>query len=133
MVRNELKLRGGARGPPGLAAELALLSSEMQSAFRDAYAAYEALGIRFAVVGALAAGAYGEPRGTKNIDFLVNDEAFQRNGPLISFAKPLPLQAYSVAIDPIPLPEHPKRWKILDAALENPRIDLSTGTQVRLL
>lgn len=132
MVRKEFKLQR-TRTPGGLAAELALLSEEMQKAFIEAYRAYSDLNIRFAVAGGLAAGAYGEPRNTKDIDFLVGDEAFVKTGFLISFAKPLPLQAYSVSIDPIPLPEDINRWTVLDNAVTNPYIDTTLGFPILLV
>jgi hypothetical protein len=133
MVRKEIKYRRRPASPPGLAEEMSMLSEEMRRAFRSAYEAYTRLGIRFAVCGGLAAGAYGEPRSTRDIDFLVGDEAFMKTGPLISFAKPMPLQAYDVAIDPIPLPEDPQRWKVLDDALSHSHVDRTLGFEVLLL
>jgi hypothetical protein len=84
-----------------------MLSESMRAAVVAACDAYAALGVPYALVGGLAAGARGRPRFTKDVDFLVGEEAFIRSGLIISFAKPMPLQAGDVAIDPIPLPEDP--------------------------
>jgi hypothetical protein len=37
-----------------------------------------ALGIPHALIGGLAVGVYGHPRATKDVDFLVGTEAFER-------------------------------------------------------
>lgn len=129
MVRNQL----GIRRPivaRGLAAELDACAAKMRDALLAANAAYAALGVPYALVGGLAAGAHGEPRVTKDVDFLVGDEAFVRSGPIIAFAKPMPLQAYDVAIDPIPLPEEPSRKSILARALTGAGVDRTLGVDV---
>jgi hypothetical protein len=110
-----------------------MLSEPMRAAVIAASAAYAALGVRYALVGGLAAGVHGEPRFTKDIDFLVGDEAFVRSGMIVSFAKPMPLQAGDVAIDPIPLPDDPRRKAILDAALSRVMHDESAGVSVPVL
>lgn len=132
MVRKHFPIRHSVDAP-GLAGELDMLSEDLRRAFFAALDAYEKLGVRFALVGGLAAGSYGEPRATKDIDFLVGDEAFKKSGPIISFALPLPLQSYRVAIDPIPLPEDRVRWGHLDDALSNPVVDTTTGRPVSIL
>ena len=38
------------------------------------------IGVRHALVGGLAVGAHGYPRATKNVDFLVGEEAFLHHG-----------------------------------------------------
>lgn len=115
-----------------LAAELALLSPRMRSALLAAVEGYRATGVRFALCGGLAAGVYGAPRATRDVDFLVGDEAFQP-GPLLVLAKPLPLQAYGVAVDPVPLPEDPERNRLLSRALDSARVDTSLGVPIPVL
>jgi hypothetical protein len=70
MVRKQLSIHR-SRTELGLAAELALLAEGMRTALFAALDAYDALGIRFALVGGLAVGSYAEPRATKDIAFLV--------------------------------------------------------------
>lgn len=133
MVRHQLGLHGAQGNPGGLAIELEMLSVEMREAVLAANTAYAVLGIPYALVGGLAAGTYGEPRFTKDIDFLVGDEAFVRTGLIVSFAGPMPLQAGRFAIDPIPLPENARRHEILAAAVAAPEFDESTGHHVPML
>ena len=132
MVRKQLSIHRPHQNQ-GLLGELALLSDEMRAALFAALDAYEALGIRFALVGGLAVGSYAEPRATKDIDFLVGDEAFTRRGAIIAFAQPMPLQAFQVPIDPIPLPEAEARHGRLQAGLLNPVIDRTTGRAIAIL
>ncbi len=132
MVRNQLGLKRRAPGA-GLQSQLAMLSDPMREAVLAACAAYAELGVPFALVGGLAAGALGRPRFTKDIDFLVGPEAFRKSGLIISFALPMPLQAGDVAIDPIPLPEEPARRAVLAAALSSAELDTTTGQPVPIL
>jgi hypothetical protein len=132
VVRNQL----GLQKPPralGLEAQLSMLAPAMREAVLAAFDAYAALGIPFALVGGLAAAAHGRPHFTKSVDFLVGDEAFVRTGLIVSFAKPMPLQAGEVAIDPIPLPEDAHRKARLAEALRAPLIDRSTGRDLPIL
>ena len=58
------------------------------------------LGIRHVVVGGLAVGAHGHPRATKDVDFLVGDEAFEHHpGGFVSMKPGVPIQINGVAID----------------------------------
>lgn len=132
MVRNQLGLKRRPEGA-GLKSELDMLSEAMREAVLAACTAYSELGVPFALVGGLAAGALGRPRFTKDIDFLVGEEAFRKRGLIISFALPMPLQAGDVAIDPIPLPEEPARRAVLSAALAAADIDTTTGQPVPIL
>jgi hypothetical protein len=110
-----------------------MLSDAMREAVLAACDAYAALGVSFALVGGLAAGAHGRPRFTKDVDFLVGDEAFTKSGLVVSFAKPMPLQAGDVAIEPIRLPEEPGRKAVLQRALDNVEFDTSTGRRIPML
>lgn len=115
-----------------LAAELELLAPKMRDALLSAVYAYRQTGVRFALCGGLAAGVYGSPRATRDIDFLVGNEAFVP-GPLLIFAHPLPLQANGVAVDAIPLPDDKERALVLDKALTYARIDSSLGVPIPIL
>lgn len=115
-----------------LAAELELLAPKMRDALLVAVTHYRATGVRFALCGGLAAGIYGSPRATRDIDFLVGDEGFLP-GPLLIFAYPFPQQAFGVDIDVVPLPDDPERKALLDAALTNCRVDTSLGVPIPVL
>ena len=55
--------------------------------------------MRHVVVGGLAVGANGHPRATKDVDFLVGDEAFEHHGKLVTLRPGLPFQVDGVAVD----------------------------------
>jgi hypothetical protein len=62
--------------------------------------ALSALGVRHVVVGGLAVGANGYPRATKDVDFLVGDEAFEQHaGGFVTMKGGVPIQVNGVAID----------------------------------
>ncbi len=47
------------------------------------------LGVPHALIGGLAVGLHGHPRATKDVDFLVGDEAFERTVPLLVYREEL--------------------------------------------
>lgn len=57
------------------------------------------LGIRHCLVGGLAVGAHGYLRATKDVDFLVGDEAFEHHGTLITFKSGVPIEVAGIKID----------------------------------
>jgi hypothetical protein len=98
------EIRGPRRhdAPTGLRAELDHLAARFHTAIHAAADTYQRLGVRYALVGGIAAGAYGRPRATKDIDFLVGEEAFDSLGLVISFKAGIPQEACGVPIDNIP-------------------------------
>jgi hypothetical protein len=76
MPRPDLKLLEGVVAP------------EVIEAMKVASAALQKAKVRHVLVGGLAVGAHGFPRATKDVDFLVGDEAFERHaGGLVTFAR----------------------------------------------
>ena len=57
------------------------------------------LGVRHALVGGLAVGAHGYVRATKDVDFLVGDEAFEHHGLLVTFKSGIPIEVDGIRID----------------------------------
>jgi hypothetical protein len=55
--------------------------------------------VRHLVIGGLAVGANGHPRATKDVDFLVGDEAYEHHGKLVMLRAGLPFQVDGVAVD----------------------------------
>jgi hypothetical protein len=51
--------------------------------------ALTALGVPHALVGGLAVGIHGHPRATKDVDFIVGQEAFATTSPLLTFREEL--------------------------------------------
>jgi hypothetical protein len=67
---------------------------------RSAARALAALGVRHALAGGLAVGAYGYPRATQDVDLLVGDEAFERRpGGLVTLKPGVPIEVDGVAVD----------------------------------
>jgi hypothetical protein len=78
-----------------------IVSSRILRALYDAAAQLEKLDVPYVAIGGLAVGAYGAPRATKDVDFLVGEEAFEHHGPLVSFRPGLPISSGGVAVDPV--------------------------------
>ena len=77
-----------------------VVSPKVIDAMYAASAALSNAGVPHAVAGALAVGANGRPRATKDADFLVGDEAFEHHaGGLVTLRAGIPFQVNGVAID----------------------------------
>jgi len=83
----------------------------------QAAAQLEQLGIRHALAGGLAVGAYGYIRSTVDVDFLVGEEAFDHLGSLVTFKSGVPIEVEGIRIDYLsPLSLGPQ----MDAVLDDP-------------
>jgi hypothetical protein len=86
------------------------------------------LGVRHVVVGGLAVGANGYPRATKDVVFLVSDDAFQtKPGGIVLLAPGIPFQVDGVAVDYLAASaDEPHLAEVLDgsfgAAIDGPRL-----------
>jgi hypothetical protein len=95
-----------ARRKPDLAAVFGLLAPAMREATVKAHEALVAAGIRHVLVGGLAVGAHGVPRATKDVDFLVGDEAFvEHAGGLVTLHPGLPIAIGGIPVDAVPIPK----------------------------
>ena len=87
-----------------------VVASKVLDAWRAASEALARAGVRHVVIGGLAVGANGYPRATKDVDFLVGDEAFNHHaGGLVTMNPAIPIEVNGVAIDylsPRPGEEH---------------------------
>ena len=73
---------------------------EILEAMEVASAALRSAGVRHVVVGGLAVGANGFPRATRDVDFLVGEEAFERRaGGVVTLRPGVPFQVKGVAVD----------------------------------
>lgn len=79
------------------------LAGHVPQAFIDgAKAASEAFrraGVRHVLVGGLAVGVHGYPRGTRDIDFMVGNEAFEFHGLIVEPKPRLPVKYSGITID----------------------------------
>lgn len=82
----------------------AVVSPKVREATIVAAEALRSKGIRALLVGGLGVSANGVPRGTKDVDFLVGEEAFDHQGFIVSFKAGLPIEVDGVAVDLIPVP-----------------------------
>ena len=94
-----------SRSTPDLAAVFALLSPKMREVTERAHRAMTDAGIRHALAGGLAVGAHGYPRATKDVDFLVGDEAFvEHPGGFVTLNAALPIAIDGIAVDAVSIP-----------------------------
>jgi hypothetical protein len=77
-----------------------VVAPEVLHAMRIASEALKRAGVRHVVVGGLAVGANGFPRATRDVDFLVGEEAFEHHpGGLVTLRPGVPFQVNRVAVD----------------------------------
>lgn len=94
-----------AQSTPNLLALAGTVHPKILSAMRSASAQLTSIGVRHALIGGLAVGAYGVPRATRDVDFLVGEEAFvQHGGGLVTLAPGVPFSVEGVAVDTLALP-----------------------------
>lgn len=80
------------------------------------------LKIRHAICGGVAVGAYGHVRATKDVDYLVGDEAFIRHGGLVTFAPGVSYAVDDIPTDVIPLESSKphENLRFLEGELDDP-------------
>lgn len=79
-----------------------VVAPEILHAMREAARLLSAAGIRHALAGALAVGAHGYPRASRDVDFVVGDEAFTvHGGGVVTINPSVPVRVQNVAVDPI--------------------------------
>jgi len=77
-----------------------VVATRVLDAWKAASEALARAGVRHVVIGGLAVGANGHPRATKDVDFLVGDEAFHHHaGGLVTMNPAIPIAVNGVAID----------------------------------
>ena len=101
------------------------LHPRLRTAAVSAQRALEDLGVKCALVGGFAVGAYGHARATKDVDFLVDEVAFASLDPVMTFAPGVP---YRVGDVPVDLLLADRAW--LRSALAKAERDPETGLRV---
>jgi hypothetical protein len=87
---------------PDLSLLRGVVAPEILNAMRSAAAKLASSGILHALAGALAVGAHGYPRASKDVDFVVGDEAFIfHDGGIVTVNPEVPIRVGQVAVDPI--------------------------------
>ena len=96
-----------AANVPDLSLLDGVVAPEILAAMRSASAQLARMGVRHALAGALAVGAWGYPRASKDVDFLVGDEAFERHeGGIVTMAPGVPIGAGGVPVDHLGILPH---------------------------
>jgi hypothetical protein len=113
-----------------------VVASPVLAAMRAASAQLSAIGVPHALVGGLAVGAWGYPRATKDVDFLVGDQAYEHHdGGLVTMRPGVPVQVAGVAIDflsPAPDEDHLARALSPVAAITVPIAPIEVLVQLKL-
>lgn len=77
-----------------------VVAPQVLQAMRRSAEVLSRLGVRHWLVGGLAVGAYGHPRATKDVDFLVGEEAFEHHGGgIVTMKAGVPIQVEGVVVD----------------------------------
>lgn len=85
---------------PSTSKAFEVVSPKIQKAAERASKALKDAGIRHMLVGGLAVGAHGYPRTTKDVDFIVGEEAFDHHGGgLVTVKSGIPVAVGDVPID----------------------------------
>lgn len=97
-----------------------VVADRVLEALRTAAGQLKSSGVPHALAGALAVGAHGYPRASKDVDFAVGPEAFITHaGGVITINPGVPIRVGDVAVDPISVgPEEPH---LLEAIKSAPR------------
>lgn len=91
------------------------VAPRVRDAAVKAAAQLDHLGIRYALAGGLAVGAYGYVRATVDVDFLVGEEAFEHHGSLVTFKAGVPIEVDGIRIDYVsPISLGPQLEQVLD-------------------
>jgi hypothetical protein len=91
--------RSAVPDAPDMELNRGVVSDAVLSAYEKASAKLTSMRIPHLVVGGLAVGAWGHPRATKDIDFLVREKDVFDGKLFLSFKKNVPIQVEGVAVD----------------------------------
>lgn len=99
-----MKRRGkgfdGVPETPDLEATRGVVSDQILDAHALASEALVKAGIPHLLIGGLAVGAWGHPRATRDVDFLVRQaDAFETHGKIVTFRRDVPIAVEGVTVD----------------------------------
>ncbi len=98
-----------------------VVAPQVLAAMKAAAEKLHSSGIRYALAGALAVGAHGYPRASKDVDFVVGDEAFIfHEGGIVTVHPDVPIRVGDVAVDPISVgPNEPHLLEAVERAMNS--------------
>lgn len=86
-----------------------IVSERVWKAMIDSSSLLSTLGVKHVLVGGLAVGAHGWPRATKDVNFLVDDSAWQKtDSGVVVMRSGLPVEAHGVAVDTLSIRDDEK-------------------------
>ena len=92
---------------PDLSLLEGVVALEILAAMRSASSQLARTGVRHALIGALAVGAWGYPRASRDVDFLVGEEAFERHeGGIVTMTPGVPIEAGGIPVDHLGILPH---------------------------
>jgi len=92
-----------------------------------------ALGVPHALIGGLAVGIHGYPRATRDVDFLVGDEAFERTTPVVIYREELAEIARIGVVDLMGVPPQHNELRSLLAVPEEGELPVIPAPALILL
>ncbi len=102
-MRRHRSFQSNQRQPstmPDLRLLVGVVSDRILTAMYESSSQLARCGVPHAVAGALAVGAYGCPRATKDVDFLVGDEAFVVHpSGIVTLRDGVPIRSGTVSVD----------------------------------
>jgi hypothetical protein len=102
---------------PDLSLLEGVVAPEILNAMHAAAAKLKSSGIRHALAGALAVGAHGYPRASKDVDFVVGEEAFAiHEGGIVTVNPSVPIRVGHVVVDPISVGDEPHLLEAIQRA-----------------
>jgi hypothetical protein len=118
MFHVQIRSHGVASNLPDLSLLDGVVATEILDAMKAAAEKLESAGIRYALAGALAVGAHGYARASKDVDFVVGDEAFTIHaGGIVTVNPEVPIRVGQVVVDPISIgPDEPHLRQALQRA-----------------
>lgn len=85
---------------PDIEANRGVVSDRILEAQAIASEALVKAGIPHLLIGGLAVGAWGHPRATRDVDFLVRQaDAFETHGSIVTFRRDVPIAVAGIAVD----------------------------------
>ena len=110
-----------------------VVAPKVLEALRLASEALTLASVRHVVVGGLAVGAYGYPRATRDVDFLVGVEAFHyhANG-LVTLRPEVPFQVHGIAVDLLSVGDGEQFLELALAAPPGSMIDVAPLVYLKL-
>jgi len=102
-IRSNIVRSRGPKDAPNLDLALSAVAERVISAAVEASKALRRADVDHALVGGLAVAAYGYPRATRDVDFVIGDSGFEEHGNIVTLAPGVPIGIGDVPVDVLPI------------------------------